>query len=298
MKRQVYWFSGTGNSLKIAKDVAKTLDVLARSDADTASSAGKGAGVDDTTQTFVKTTLLPIAVASRSKGEIHSDADMLIIVFPVYFVGVPDIVVDFLRRLRPKTDTHIHLITNCGETPGNVLLDAQRILLQKGFTVKSGTIQFMPDNSLVFPSKPENIVRFLQEQPAQTEALAKTFWETYQQPAPAWKPKRQLLSKKPVGNIMYKSFKMVWHIQKKKCDPQLCTTCGICAKVCPVGNISKATENEMNSSSMNKMVWGNTCAECFACIHWCPVNAVQYGRLRLKTAPVKHPDIQLKELCL
>ena len=47
-----------------------------------------------------------------------------------------------------------------------------------------------------------------------------------------------------------------------------CTGCGICANVCPVGNIHMADRMP---------VWQHGCEQCFACLHWCPKEALQFG---------------------
>uniref|UniRef100_UPI0035227C72 EFR1 family ferrodoxin n=1 Tax=Blautia faecicola TaxID=2509240 RepID=UPI0035227C72 len=43
-----------------------------------------------------------------------------------------------------------------------------------------------------------------------------------------------------------------------------CNGCGICAAVCPMGNIRIQDK---------KAVHGHACAACYACLHWCPKHA-------------------------
>jgi ferredoxin len=45
-----------------------------------------------------------------------------------------------------------------------------------------------------------------------------------------------------------------------------CTACGICSRVCPVGNI-EMTENGPQ--------WLHGCENCHACYHWCSEQAIQ-----------------------
>ena len=47
-----------------------------------------------------------------------------------------------------------------------------------------------------------------------------------------------------------------------------CISCGLCARGCPMRNIRMVGETP---------VWGNNCALCLRCYHYCPRNAVAYG---------------------
>ncbi len=53
-----------------------------------------------------------------------------------------------------------------------------------------------------------------------------------------------------------------------------CTHCGICERVCPVNNITVYDDN---------VSFGDNCADCFACIHWCPEKAIRYGILKVNS---------------
>lgn len=48
-----------------------------------------------------------------------------------------------------------------------------------------------------------------------------------------------------------------------------CTSCGLCAKKCPLGNIDIKD---------GKPLWKGNCTHCMACISYCPVSAIEYGK--------------------
>ena len=48
-----------------------------------------------------------------------------------------------------------------------------------------------------------------------------------------------------------------------------CIGCGQCAKRCPMNNITLKD---------GKPVWGKNCTHCMACICYCPVSAIEYGK--------------------
>ncbi len=45
-------------------------------------------------------------------------------------------------------------------------------------------------------------------------------------------------------------------------------------------------------------IWGNRCQQCFACFHWCPEEAVQFGRRTEKQPRYHHPEVSLKDMLI
>ena len=58
-----------------------------------------------------------------------------------------------------------------------------------------------------------------------------------------------------------------FHVEKDKC-----VKCGICANVCPVGDI-KGGHGEYPEWQHHK-----DCLTCFTCYHHCPHHAIEFGR--------------------
>ncbi|MEN6358816.1 MAG: hypothetical protein ABFD59_01960 [Smithella sp.] len=42
--------------------------------------------------------------------------------------------------------------------------------------------------------------------------------------------------------------------------------------------------------------WHHRCEQCFACIQWCPEEAIQYGKGTRNKKRCHHPEISLKDM--
>jgi flavodoxin len=113
MKTHLFYFSATGNSLAVAKDIAAKL-----TDA----------------QIF--------SIPKVINQSIDWDVDNLGIIFPVYYLGMPRIVVDFINRIQPDRVKYIFAICTYGGLAGGTLLQTQKLLNAGGLTLNTGfTIQ-------------------------------------------------------------------------------------------------------------------------------------------------------------
>ena len=67
-----------------------------------------------------------------------------------------------------------------------------------------------------------------------------------------------------------------------------CNGCGICAAVCPMGNIRIQDK---------KAVHGHVCAACYACLHWCPKHATLLRVPFLTHRPqYHHPEVTVSSM--
>lgn len=85
MSTQLFYFSGTGNSLELARDIARNLD---------------------------DTELVSITTVTAETIDIN--ADVVGFMFPVYAWGVPRIMVDFIKRLKFKGNEYVFAAVTCG----------------------------------------------------------------------------------------------------------------------------------------------------------------------------------------
>jgi len=90
--------------------------------------------------------------------------------------------------------------------------------------------------------------------------------------------------------LLYPPFaKNVHDMDKSFSVEDTCTSCGTCAEVCPVGNITM--END-------RPVWQHHCELCCACLHFCPVEAIQLSTLQgtKGRGRYRHPDLTIDDM--
>jgi ferredoxin len=238
MGATIYWFSGTGNSLAVAKEIADKLP-----------------GAE----------LIPIAEAVNRPPEA---AEVIGIVCPVYAWGPPALVARFIRKMKASPQSYIFAVMTYAGSPGGAPRLMQGLFQKRGLDLHAAWGVKMPENfpplgSAPEPEKQQEIQGAADEKIAriaeELRSLPRGHFET---PGRGWK----LLSR-----IVYPSFRAFLRHRADRffrADSR-CNGCGLCAGVCPVQNIEMVD---------GRPQWKGRCEQCYACFHWCPQRAVQYGR--------------------
>jgi ferredoxin len=68
---------------------------------------------------------------------------------------------------------------------------------------------------------------------------------------------------------------------------ETCSGCGTCSRICPARSI------DMKGG---KPCWNHHCEQCFACIQWCPNEAIQFGNHSVHSKRYEHPEIVLTDM--
>jgi ferredoxin len=256
IKTELYFYTGTGNSLWTARELAKELG---------------------------DPQLIPMTLANNDI--IRSDAACIGLIFPVHIWGLPHRVVDFVKRLELNDSQYgFAIAVNAGQVAAT-LLQLKRIFKEKGIGLSSGFSVCMPSNYIPWGGAPAK------------EKQKKLFKETRQKIisiADVVKAKKQQAPEKgPLWqNILFswiykKSFDRVPEMDKSFRSDEKCNGCGICEKICPVKNISLKDD---------RPIWQHHCEQCFACLQWCPQEAIQYGKNTTKKKRYHHPEIKLSDM--
>jgi ferredoxin len=229
------YYSGTGNSSFVARKLAEALG-----------------GAD----------LSPIA-----SGEARIGREALGFVFPVHFLALPKIVAAFLERSDLLEAKYFFAIATNGGDAGNALYEADRLLRARGKRLNYGLELPMGDNSIVLRTSPEKLAGRMGALGPSIEAASRSIARREDSPAEF----KRKAGASILGKFYDLAFDRYYRVREGRADPEACSLCGLCARICPVSNISLEA---------GRPAWGDRCALCFGCINRCPQNAVSLGRIR------------------
>lgn len=259
MKTVIYYFSATGNSLKVAKDLSEKLG---------------------------DTTLVPIPKVMNS--ELDPDADNIGIVYPVYCWGVPQMVTKFIKKLKPEHAKHFFAVATYGGSPAGTLLQAKQRLKEQNIKLASGFAVHMPTNYIVWGEAltEEEQDKLFRSWNKRVDEIADIIRNQEEHAVEAG----SFLSNFFLSKVLYSiSMPSLAKADKSFWSNSNCDNCGICKRVCPAGNIEFKDR---------KPVWNHKCEQCLACLHWCPKQAIQYGKKTEGRNRYTNPSVSLKEVML
>jgi len=272
---EIYYFSGTGNSLAIARDMAIQLNAQQ----------------------------IPIA-SVMGKVLVQTDADVIGIVFPVHNVvngGLPIIVRRFVTALQTNPSAYIFAVCTCGAGSGEALPNIAKIIKANGGKLAAGFTVKMPFNCPPFTDSAERAKRFRDWHQTLAE-IGKTVESRDENEIKAMNIFIRI-AVYPLGLLMkflilrnYRKLaqvpkfsfdEAVYHVDQSYVCDDACDGCGICAKVCPVNNIEMVDD---------RPVWQHHCESCLACLVWCPHKLISGGILSGQEVRYHHPQMKLAEM--
>lgn len=212
--------------------------------------------------------------------------DSLGIICPVYAWDAPEYFYKILSTgLLGQNWEYVYAVVTYGENMGLTLENMQKALRGSGLDLKLGYGIQMPNNYIIFgdidsssEQKKKITKAFKQIDGIANEVLSKA-------------------SKAFVGNKGKFPF-MLSHVfnplflkfgrqAKSFHSTSNCIHCGFCEAICPEKNIALIE---------GRPTWGKSCQLCLACIHRCPVRAIEYGKSTLSKGRYYLADSLVKEI--
>lgn len=258
----ILYFSGTGNSLAIARQLAERLNEP----------------------------LLPLIEAV---GQDLTNEKRIGLIFPTYDFNLPPAMPEMLSRLNISPRSYVFTVITCGSMAGNCVWVLRRILREKGIELAYSHKVSVPDNSaLAFGRNPNKQLGKFEHVPARMEQIISELQAESHTLHYSWFSLLSWLLGRPAVE------RGMIHYLGPKVNPDKCIGCNTCVRVCPMNNIRLMEREEpMANSQKPTALIADRCTVCLACVHVCPQQAISTnGREALKERQYRHPQIKLKDL--
>lgn len=258
----IFYFSGTGNSLQVAKSIAEDNDDR----------------------------LISIAAEMNKKDADFNytlkDNEVIGFVYPVYAWAPPKMVIELIEKLKLNNykDNYIFSVATCGANIGNTMKVLGDALRKKNLNLNSGFSIEMPNNYIIMgnvDSKEIEKKKLLAAEES-LKNINKVIKERKKNIFQITKGAMPGLLTGVINPLFAKGAANT----KKFYAKDNCTGCGICESVCNCKTIKVE----------GKPKWGKVCTQCLACIHLCPVGAIQYGKGTESKGRYKNPNITVEEM--
>ncbi len=256
MKNIIYYFSGTGNSLSAARDISKRLG---------------------------DTRIEAIGTASAPVDE---DCETVGFVYPVYYYSLPTAVRRFAEAINLAGVKYVYGVATYGGGMGAPNKQLQVCIGKNGGKLSAAYGVWMPGNYIFkYGTFPKGLQNFIIKRAAKkTAAIAECVKERRRTDIPQGSAFARRTEK---GNL--ETVAGFYSTGERFVVSDACSGCGICEKVCPVGNIRLSPDG-------NKPIWGRKCEQCVACLQWCPAQAIDYGDITVKRKRYHHPNVKAADL--
>ena len=253
MSTEIYYFSGTGNSLHVAKELQKRI---------------------------AEVNLIPI-VSLLDKDIIETNAETVGFVFPIYMTAIPMPVKKFIKKLDIRSTKYIFAIATRIGTSHSAFLDIEKILKKKGKSLDSYFTLNMASNDPKFNYKVPT-----DEEIQKLESVIHDRLEMIQKIIINKEKKHEkdtsYLTRIPFVGLISFFVTLTEGLKVNYYSDSNCSGCGTCEKICLSKKIKMIDSKPMWQENIK-------CYHCDACLNYCPMQSVQIKSFTEKNGRYSHP---------
>jgi ferredoxin len=263
MGAQIFYLSGTGNSLHVARELAARIP---------------------------EAELVPI-VGALNSGRIHTTAETVGLVFPIHNLTSPGLVKRFLQRADMRSAGYIFAVATrlCSD---KVFSEMDKLLAGQGKKLDACFSVQMPCTYIPLFTLPSNgeIEKMEAELQRRLDGIQ------------ACVADRRVHREKDdprvfvMGHVLYPAITAFMFnarfpgMARSFYAESGCTGCGLCEKVCLADRIRMKDGRPEWRRDVD-------CVYCFACLHFCPVEAIQIkGRNTIGKGRYHHPGVNAADI--
>ncbi len=248
----IFCYSSTGNCLDMAKNIAK--------------------GLGDTDIILMRSE--PAVTDVRQAKRVG-------FVFPCCGGGLPGQVERWARQIQIAPGAYTFAVCQYAGYMGAGLSQLSEIIpldYWRAMSRQCAYIPLLPNRMMIPPLSPDKAQKRSEQWAAEIARLAKQKVRRTKRP-----PRRRLnaLERETVWPLIVKR-----NTQKFKVTDS-CIGCGLCERLCPIGNIKLVD---------GKPAWGTDCYQCVSCLQYCPQEAISLGWITDRRKRYHNSNIQAKEL--
>jgi len=263
-KVEICYFSGTGNSLAVARDMVGKLNAK----------------------------LTPV-VSRMDQESVKVEADAIGFVFPIYDFKPPPVVEGFIRKLEDIDSKYLFAVCTYGIAPAQSLKHLDKVMKSCGGRLSAGFAVGMPHSGIgsgaVTGTQQESMFEDWKDRLGETCDYVNSgekgkiessnlFFDMFQSRIISMVP----FLLKFLQQVLLKGTESLAFTSSKDCNG-----CGICERICPLNNVEMVDD---------KPIWSDNCAGCFACLNWCPKEAISLGGFDANIRNYHHPDVKISDM--
>ena len=212
-----------------------------------------------------------------NSGYAHGPDDVIVIAVPVAVQSTFPFILDFLERF-PAGGNDVYFMDTMAVYSGGLIGPMGALFRKKGYHT-AGAAEFMMPSNFFKTSRDAG-----EEQRVRETGLSRMagFYSEMKSGGLKWK------RSSPLSALMsrFARSEMLWNKMRKKytlrADRRRCINCGLCVRICPVGNIRMGED----------IHFGDHCQYCMRCFTYCPTDAISVnGHVFKKYAAAAIDDV-------